>query len=47
MIVVVYYAPECLSFMCCFNNGNTEGNVCLMFVNVCLFYVCEVLGFVN
>ena len=41
--------PACPNVMCSFNRGNIEGTI-QKFVSdvcVCMFYVCEVIGFVD
>ena len=42
--------PACPGLMCSFNRGNIEGTDFQKFVSdvcVCMFYVCEVTGFVD
>ena len=38
--------PACPSFMCSFNRGNIEGTNSSKKI-VCMFSVCEVIGFVD
>ena len=42
--------PACPCFLCCFNRVNTDGTNSSKFVSdvcVCVFHVCEVIGFVD